>query len=69
MAYHQMFIYSDFTDYTYVGYISAPILRIVSYKQLKSSTQSHQKFVNLHFVPLAKSYTVQVHIDTKDQIG
>ena len=49
--------------------MSAPILRIVSYKQSKSSTQSHQEFVNLHYVPLAKSYIDQVHIDIKDEIG
>ena len=67
--YHQMFVYSDVADYTYVGNITAPILRIVSYKQSKSSTQSHQEFVNLHYVPLAKSYIDQVHIDIKDEIG
>ena len=32
-------------------------------------TQSHQEFVNLHYVPLAKSYIDQVHIDIKDEIG
>ena len=69
MTHHQMFVYSDVADYTYVGNITAPILRIVSYKQSKSSTQSHQEFVNLHFVPLAKSYIDQVHIDIKDEIG
>ena len=69
MTHHQMFVYSDVADYTYVGNITAPILRIVSYKQSKSSTQSHQEFVNLHYVPLAKSYIDQVHIDIKDEIG
>ena len=46
MTHHQMFVYSDVADYTYVGNITAPLLRIVSYKQSKSSTQSHQEFVN-----------------------
>ena len=69
MTHHQMFVYSDVADYTYLGNITAPILRIVSYKQSKSSTQSHQEFVNLHYVPLAKSYIDQVHIDIKDEIG
>ena len=69
MTHHQMFVYSDVADYTYVGNITAPILRIVSYKQSKSSTKSHQEFVNLHYVPLAKSYIDQVHIDIKDEIG
>ena len=69
MTHHQMFVYSDVADYTYVGNITAPIRRIVSYKQSNSSTQSHQEFVNLHYVPLAKSYIDQVHIDIKDEIG
>ena len=69
MTHHQMFVYSDVADYTYVGNITAFILRIVSYKQSKSSTQSHQEFVNMHYVPLAKSYIDQVHIDIKDEIG
>ena len=33
MTYNQMFIYSDAADNTYVGNITAPILRIVSYRQ------------------------------------
>ena len=69
MTHHQMFVYSDVADYTYVGNITDPILRIVSYKQFKSSTQSHQEFVNLHYVHLAKSYIDQIHIDIKDEIG
>ena len=69
MTHHQMFVYSDVADYTYVGNTTAPILRIVSYKQSKSSTQLHQELVNLHYVPLAKSYIDQVYIDIKDEIG
>ena len=64
-----MFVYSDVADYTYVEKITATILRIVSYKQSRSSTQSHQEFVNLHCIPLAKSYIDQVYIDIKDEIG
>ena len=37
MTRHQMFVYSDVADYTYVGNITAPILRIVSYKHSKST--------------------------------
>ena len=62
-----MFVYSDVAYYTYVGNITAPILRIVSYKQSKSSTQSYQEFMSLHYVPLAKSYIDQVYIDIKDE--
>ena len=38
MTHRQMFVYSNVADYTYVGNITAPLLRIVSYKQSKSST-------------------------------
>ena len=64
-----MIVYSDGADYTYVGNITTPILRIVSYMQSKSSIQLHQEFVNLHYVPLAKSYIDQVYIDIKNEIG
>ena len=69
MTHHQMFVYSYVADYTHVGNITALILRIVSYKQSQSSTQLHQEFVKLHYVPLAKSCIDQVHINIKDEIG
>ena len=40
MTHHQMFVYPDVADYTYVGNITAPLLRIVSYKQSKHSIAS-----------------------------
>ena len=64
-----MTLYFTLTHIFAGGNITAPILRIVSYKQSKSSTQSRQEFVNSHYVPLAKSYIDQVHIDIKDEIG
>ena len=69
MTHHNMFVYSDVADYTYVGNTTAPILRTVSHKQSKFSTQSHQECVNLHYVPSVKSYIDQVYIDIKDEIG
>ena len=69
MTHHQMFVYSYVADYTHVGNITAPILRIVSYKQSQSSTKLHQGFVKLHYVPMAKSCIDQVHINIKDEIG
>ena len=71
MTHHQMFVYSYVADYTHVGNITASesILRIVSYKQSKYSTELHQEFVKLHHVPLVKSCIDQVHINIKDEIG
>ena len=60
-----MIVYSDVAAYTYVGNITAPIHRIVSYKQSKSRTQSHQEFVNVHYVPLANSYIDQILLISK----
>ena len=68
MTHHQMLVYSDVADCIFFGNITAPLLRIVSYKQSKCSTQLHQEFVNLHYVHLAKSYIDQVYIDIKDEM-
>ena len=69
MTHPQMFVYSDVEDYTHVGNITVPILRIVSCKQSNPSTQLNLECVNLYYVPMAKSYIDQVYIDIKDEIG
>ena len=64
-----MFVYSDVAEYTHVGNITAPILRIVSYKQSKSSTHSHQEFVNLHYVPLANLILIKFILISKMKLA
>ena len=69
IARHQVFVYSDVASYTNIGSITAPILRVISFKHSPSITHPQQEFVNLHYVPVAKSYIDQIHIEIKDEIG
>ena len=68
-SYHQLHVYSDIESYTYIGDVTAPVLRVVPFQQTKSETHSHQEFLNLHYVPVAKSYIDQVHISIKGDTG
>ena len=68
-SYHQLYVYSDIASYTYIGDVTAPVLRVVPFQQTKSETHSHQEFLNLHYVPVAKSYIDQVHISIKGDTG
>ena len=68
-ANNQLYVYSDIASYTYVGDITAPILRVVPFEISKRSHHSHQEFVNLHYVPVAKSFIDQVHVSIKGDTG
>ena len=68
-SYHQLYVYSDIASYTYIGDVTAPVLRVVPFQQTKSETRSHQEFLDLHYVPVAKSYIDQVHISIKGDTG
>ena len=68
-SYHQLYVYSDIASYTYIGVVTAPVLRVVPFQQTKSEIHSHQGFLNLHYVPVAKSFIDQVHISIKGDIG
>lgn len=63
------FIYSDIADFTNVGDVKAPILRIVPFNHTKYSTYFHTELKNLHYVPVAKSFIDQVHISIKTATG
>ena len=58
-------MYSDIASYTYIGDVTAPVLRVVPFQQTKSDIHSHKEFLNLHYVPVAKSFIDQVHISIK----
>ena len=68
-ANNQLYVYSDIASYTYVGDITAPILRVVPFEVSRRSHHSHQEFANLHYVPVAKSFIDQVHISIKGDTG
>ncbi|MEW8546517.1 MAG: hypothetical protein AB2693_23630, partial [Candidatus Thiodiazotropha sp.] len=66
---NRLYVYSDVVDYTYLGDVTAPILRVVPFEPSKRSQQSHTEFVNMHYVPVAKSYIDQVHVSIKGDTG
>ena len=66
---HQLYIYSDLANYTFIGDVTAPILRVLSFESKRENNHLHQEFVNVHYVPVAKSFTDQVHISIKGDTG
>ena len=66
---NRFYVYSDVANYTYIGDVTAPILRVIPFKQLQEEIHFHQEFLNLHYVPVAKSYIDQVHISIKGDTG
>ena len=66
---HQLFVYSDIASYTILGDVTAPILRVVPFKNNTANNQSHLEFVNVHYVPVAKSFIDQVQISIKGGTG
>ena len=69
ILHNRLYVYSDVVDYTYLGEVMAPILRVIPFKSSKHSQQSHKEFVNVHNVPVAKSFIQQVRISIKGDSG
>ena len=57
---HQFTIYSDLVSYTSIGDVTAPILRVLPFESKRENNHLHQEFVNLHYIPVAKSFKVQL---------
>ena len=69
ILHNRLHVYTDVVDYTYLGEVIAPILRVIPFKSSKHSQQSHTEFVNVQYVPVAKSYIHQVRISIKGDSG
>ena len=52
---HPLYIYSDLTSYTFIGDVTAPILRVLLFESKRENNHLHQEFVNVHYAPVAKS--------------
>ena len=65
---NRFFVYSDVANFTYVGDVTAPILRDIQFKYLQEQIHFHKEFLNLYYVPVAKSYIYQVHKSMKGDI-
>ena len=49
-SFSSLFIYSDIADFTVVGDIVAPILRVVPFNHVTESIHDHKVFKNLHYI-------------------
>lgn len=63
MDFNHLYVYSDIVEYNVLGDITAPILRVVPFKR-SDGKHSHHEFLNLHYLPVARSEmdTISVHI-------
>ena len=68
-TFSSLFIYSDIADFTFVGDIVAPILRVVPFNPVTELVHVHKEFKNLHYVPVSKSVIDQVPISIKTETG
>ena len=66
---HQLYIYSDLASYTFIGDVTAPILRVLPFESKRENNHLHQEFVNVHYVPVTKSFIDQVHVSIKGDTG
>ena len=55
--------------FTNIGDVTTPILRVVPFQVYANTSQFYFEFVNLHYVPVAKSIIEQVQISFKIDTG
>ena len=67
--YDRLYVYSDVAAFTNIGDTQAPILRILPFEPNQTLTNFHMEFRNLHYVPVVKSFIVQIHISLKGDNG
>ena len=69
-SFSSLLIYSDIADFTFVGDIVAPILRVVPFNpETESVVHVHKEFKNLHYVPVSAYVIDQVYISIKTETG
>lgn len=67
---NHLFIYSDLADFTFLGNIEAPILRVVPFESTrKDSNHTHEEFLNLHYIPISKSNFDEIEINIRGDTG
>ena len=75
MGMNHLYIYSDLVEYNNVGHIQAPLLRIVPFKTANQTDNDngnqyqHHEFLNLHYLPIAKSEFDTIHINIRGDTG
>ena len=66
---YQLYIYSDLASFTFIGDVTAPILRVLPFESKIENSHLHQEFFNVHHVPVANSFIDQVHMSIKGDTG
>ena len=66
---HQLFVYTDIACYSFLGDVTATILRVIPCETKKDTNHIHKEFVNLHYVSVAKSFIDQVQETIKGDTG
>lgn len=66
---NRFYVYSDLASYTFLANIMSPILRVIPFEPQDNNINFHKEFLNLHYVPLGKSYIDQVYITIKGDTG
>jgi len=67
---NHMFIYSDLAEYTMVGDIQAPLLRVVPFQKPDGEdNHTHKEFINVHYVPIGKSKFDEIGINIRGDMG
>ena len=72
IGFNQLFIYSNVVEYTIVGHIQAPILRVVPYRSINKKLDSHHihhEFLNSHYIPVSKSEFDILEINIRGDTG
>ena len=72
MGINHLFIYSDLPEYTIVGDVEVPILRVVPFEtRMKAGTSPHlhMEFLNLHYVSVNKSSFDEISINISGDTG
>ena len=70
MGYNFLFIYSDIVDHTFFGDVEAPLLRVIPYNPADTeSLQQHKEFLNLHYVPVTRSFFDKVAVYIMGETG
>lgn len=69
---NQVFVYSDIVEYSIVGHIQAPILRVLPFSSTHlgmTDLHYHREFQNLHYIPVAKSDFDTIEINIRGDTG
>lgn len=66
---HSIYIYSDIAEYTIVGNVMAPLLRIVRVGPRRRGKQVSRSYDFPHYVPVKKKHFDTISIELRDVLG